>query len=127
VILAVSPWTGNCHEVSQQFLDDSLDLLVGGLAKDTGKDRMRNFCLNAFGRHSIKIHCLGGMRSMKQRCLVGSNDNTDDANEKDTECSVPVLSMCGTVGNGHAADHGNCAFYCWFSSKFEADFHMVMR
>jgi hypothetical protein len=32
--LAVSPWTGNGHEVGQQFADDSLDLFVGGFAKD---------------------------------------------------------------------------------------------
>ena len=63
---------------------------------------------------------------MKGRHLVGSNDHTDDANEKGTGCSVPVL-MCGNVGNGHTADYGNGAFDCWFGSKFEADFHMGMR
>ena len=125
--LDVSPWTGNGHEVSRQFVDDRLDLLVGGLAKDTGEDRMRHLCLNAFGRHGIRRHCLGGTKSVKGRHLVSSNDDTYDANEKGTGCSVPVLSVCGNAGNGHAADHGNGAFYCWFGSKFEADFHMGMH
>jgi hypothetical protein len=39
---AVSPWTENGHEVSQQFADDHLDLIMGGLAKDAGEDRMRH-------------------------------------------------------------------------------------
>ncbi len=124
--LAVSPWTGNGHEGSQQFTDDSLDLLMGGLAKDTGEDRMRHMCLNAFSKHGIRSHCLGGMRGAKGRCLVGYNDDTDDANKKGTGYSVKVLSMCGNVGNGHTADHGNGAFYCWFGSKFEVDFRMVI-
>ncbi len=121
--LAVSPWTGNGHEVSQQFVDDHLDLLVGGLAKDTGEDRMRHLCLNGFGRHDTRSDCLGGTRSTKGRCLVCSNDNTDDANEKGTGCSLSVLSMCGDVGTGHTADHGNGGFYFWFGSKFKVDFH----
>ncbi len=54
--LAVSPWTGSSHEVSQQLADDHLDLLVGRLTKDRGKDRMRHLCLNAFGRHYIRSH-----------------------------------------------------------------------
>ncbi len=120
----MSPWTGNGHEVGQQFADDSLDLLVGGLAKDTDEDRMRHLCLNAFSRHGIRSHCLGDMRSAKGRHLVGSNDDTDDADEKGTGCSVSVLTMCGNIGNVHAADHGNGAFYCWFGSKFEVDFHI---
>jgi hypothetical protein len=125
--LAVSPWTGNDHEVGQQFADDSLDLFVGGFAKDTGEDRMRHLYLNAFCRHSIGSHCLEGTRSAKGRHLVCSDDHTDDANEKGTGCSVPVLRMCGNVGNGHAADYRNGAFDCWFGSKFEVDFHMGMR
>jgi hypothetical protein len=127
VTLAVSPWTGNGHEVSQQFVDDHLDLLVGGLAKNMGEDRMRHLCLNAFGRHGNRSHCLGGTRSTKGRCLVCSNDDTDDANEEGTGCSVPVLSVCSNVGNGHAADHGDGAFYCWFGNKFEVDFYMGMH
>jgi hypothetical protein len=35
--LAVFPWTGNGHEVGQQFADDGLHLFVGGLAKDLGE------------------------------------------------------------------------------------------
>jgi hypothetical protein len=124
--LAVSPWTGNSHEVSGQFADDHLDLLMGGLAKDMGEDRMRHLCLDAFGRNGVISHCLGGMSSAKGRYLVGSNDDTDDANEKSTGCSIPVLSMCGNVGNGHAADHRNGTFNCRFGSKFKADFHMGM-
>ncbi len=78
--LAVSPWTGSGHEVGQQFADDNLDLFVDGFAKDMGEDRMRHLCLNAFCRHGIGSQCSGGMRSMKERHLVGSNDHTDDAN-----------------------------------------------
>jgi hypothetical protein len=124
--LAVSPWTGNDHEVSRKFADDSLDLFVGGFAKDTGEDGMRHLCFNAFCRHCIGSHCLGlgGTRSAKGRHLVCSDDHTDDADEKGTECSVPVLRMCGNAGNGHAADYLNGAFDCWFGSKFKADFHM---
>jgi hypothetical protein len=122
--LAVSPWTGNGHEVGQQFTDDGLDLFVGGFANDMGEDRMRHLCLNAFCRHGIGSHCLGGTRSAKGRCLVSSDDHTDDANEKGIGCSIPVLHVCGNVGNGHAADHNNGAFNCWFGSEFEADFHM---
>jgi hypothetical protein len=97
--LAVSSWTGNDNEVGKQFPDDGLDLFVGGFAKDTGEDGMRHLCLNAFGRHGIRSHCSGGTRSAKGRRLVGSNDHTDDANEKATGCSIPVLSMCGNKGN----------------------------
>ena len=92
--LAVPPWTGNGHEVGQHFADDSLDLFVGGFAKDMGEDRMRHLCLDAFGRNGVISHCLGGTRSAKGRDLVGSNDDTDDANEKGTGCSVPVLTVC---------------------------------
>jgi hypothetical protein len=65
--LAVSPWTGNSHEVSKQFADDHLDLLMGGLAEDTCEDAMRHLCLNAFGRNGVRSHRLGGTdrRSMK--------------------------------------------------------------
>ncbi len=122
----MSPWTGNSHEDSQKFADDGFDLLVGGLAKDRGEDRMRHLCLNAFCRHSVRSHCLGGMRSKKGRRLVGSDVDTDDADEKGTGYSVPVLSICCNLGNGYAADHGNGAFNCWFGSKFKADFHMGM-
>jgi hypothetical protein len=128
--LAVSPWTGNGHEVGRQFTDDSFDLFVRGFAKDAGEDRMRHLCLNAFCRHGIGSHCLGGMGSAKGRCLVCTNDHTDDANEKGTGCSVPVLHMCGNVGNvvnGHAADYRDGAFDYWFGSKFDVDFHMGMR
>ncbi len=105
--LAVSPWTGNGHEVGRQFTDDGLDLFVGGFAKNTGEDRMRHLCLDAFCRHGIRSHHSGGTRSAKGRCLVGSDDHTDDANEKGTGCSIPVLHVCGNIGNGHAADHGS--------------------
>ncbi len=86
--LAVSPWTENSHEVSGQFADDRLDLLMCGLAEDMCEDGMRHLCLNAFGRNSVGGHYLGGMgrRSVKGRRLVHSNGNTDDANEKGTGC-----------------------------------------
>ncbi len=106
--LAVTPWTANNHEVSRQFADDHLDLFMGGFAKDTCKDGMRHLCLNALGGNGIGCHCLGGTgSSAKGRCLVGSDDDADDANEKYTGSSAPVLSMCGNVGNGYAADNGN--------------------
>jgi hypothetical protein len=125
--LGVSPWTGNGHEAGRQFADDGLDLFVDGFAKDTGEDRMRRLCLNAFCRYGIRIHCSGGTRSAKESRLVGSNDHTDDATEKGAGCSVPVLCVCGNVGNEHTADHGDGAFNCWFGSKFKADFHMGMH
>ena len=121
--LAVSPWTENGPEVGQQFPDDSLDLFVGGFAEDTGEDRMRHLYLNAFCRHSIRSHRLGGTGSAKGRHLVCTNDHTNDANEKGTGCSVPVLCMSGDVGNRHAADDGNGTLNCRFGCKFEADFH----
>ncbi len=58
--VAASPWAENGHEVGQKFADDSLDLCVGGFAKDTGEDRMSHMCLNAFCRHGIRSHCSGG-------------------------------------------------------------------
>jgi hypothetical protein len=127
--LAVSQWTGNSHEVSGQFTDDRLDFLMGGLAKDMCENGMRHLCLNVFVGNGVRSHCLGGMgrRSAKRRCLVGSNDNTDDANEKSTGCSVTVLSVRGNVGNGHAADDGNGAFNCRFCCNFEVDFRLGMR
>ncbi len=64
-----------------------------------------------------------GSRSAKGRRLVGSNDDTDDANEKGTGCSVPVLGVYGNVGHGHAADDGNGTLKCRFGCKFEADVH----
>jgi hypothetical protein len=109
--LAVPPWTRNSHKVGQQFVDDSLDLSVGGFARDTGEDRMRHLCLNAFCRHGIGGHYLEGTRSAKGRHLVSSNDHTDDANQKGTGCSIPVLPVCGDVGNEHPAVYGN-AFDC---------------
>jgi hypothetical protein len=54
---------------------------------------------------------------MKGRHLVGFNDHTDDANERGTGRSIPVLRVCGSVGNRHAADHGNDAFNCRFGGK----------
>jgi hypothetical protein len=125
--LAVSPWTENGHEVGQQFADDGLDWFVGGFAKDTGEDRMRHLYLNALSRYGISSHCSGGTRSAKERCLVGSDDHTDDTDEKGAGCSIPVMHVCVDVDNGHAADHGNGAFNCWFHSKCEADFHMGMH
>ncbi len=79
-----SPWTGNRHEVSGQFADDHLDLLMGGFAKDTCEDGVRHF--NAFGRNGVGSYHLGGTGSgsAKGRRLVGSNDDTDDANDKST-------------------------------------------
>jgi hypothetical protein len=122
--LAVSTWAGNRHEVGREFADDHLDLLMGGLAKDTCEDGMRHLCLNALGRNGVGSHRLGGTdkRNAKGRHLVGFDDDTDDANEKSTGCTVPVLSMRGGVGNGHAADNGNGAFNCRFGCKFDADF-----
>jgi hypothetical protein len=109
-------------------MDDSFDLFVDGFAEDTGEDRMRHLCLIVFFcRHGIGSHCLGGTGSAKGRCLVCTNDYTDDADEKCTTCSMPVLRVCGDVGNGHTADYHDDAFDCWFGSKFEADFHMGMR
>ncbi len=123
--LAVSPWTGNGHEAIRQFADYHLDLFVGGFAEDTCEDGMRHLCLNALGINGIGIHQLGGTgsRSAKGRFLVGSNDDTDDANEKSTGCPVLILGMCGDVGNGHAADNGNGTLTCRFNCKFKADFH----
>jgi hypothetical protein len=63
---------------------NGLDLFVGGFAKDMGEDRMRHLCLNAFCRHDIGSHCSGGTRSTKGRCVVDSDDHTDDADEKGT-------------------------------------------
>ena len=56
VSLAVSPRTGNCHEVSGQFADDHPDLFMGGFAKDTCEDGMRHLSVNALGRHGIGHH-----------------------------------------------------------------------
>jgi hypothetical protein len=85
---------------------------------------MRHLCLNALGRNGIRSHCLGGMgSSTKGRYLVGSDDDADDANEESTGSSVPVLGMCGNVGNGYAADNGNGSLNGLFHCEFEADFH----
>jgi hypothetical protein len=122
----VSPWTGNSHEVSGQFADDHLDLFMGRFTEDMCEDGMKHLWLNAFGRKRFGSHHLGGMgsRSAKGRCLVGSDDDTDDANEKCTGSSVTVLGMCGNIGNGHAAHNGNGTFNWRFGCKFKvADFH----
>jgi hypothetical protein len=106
VSLAVSPWTGNCHEVCRQFVDDHLDLFIGGFAKDMCEDGMRHLGLNALGGHGIGCHRLGGVgNSAKGRCLVGSDDNANDANEKNTGSSTPVFGVCGNVGYGYATDN----------------------
>ncbi len=105
--LAVSPWTGNSHEVGRQFADDHLDLVMGGFDKDTCEDVMRHLCLNALSGLGIGCHHLGEMgSSARGRCLIGP-DKSDDANEKNTGISVPVLGMCDNAGYGHAADNGN--------------------
>ncbi len=122
----MSPWTGNSHEVSGQLANDHLDLLsMGGFTKDMCEDGMRHLCLNAFGRNSVRSHRLGGTgrKSTKGWHMVDSNDDTDDANEKSTGCSVPVLGVCSNISNRHAADDGDCTFNCRFSCKFEVDFH----
>jgi hypothetical protein len=122
--LAVFPWTGNSCEVGGQFTDDHLDLFMGGFAEDTCEDGMRHLCLNALGRNGVRHHHLGGMgSSAKGRHLVGSDDGADDANEKITGSSLPVLGMCGNVGNGYAADDCNGSLNGWFGCKFEVDFH----
>jgi hypothetical protein len=92
--LAVSPWTENGHEVGRQFADDSLDLFVGGFAKETGEDRMMHLCLNAFCRHSIGSHHSGGTRSAKGRRLVCTDDRTDDADDKGTDV---LYQFCACV------------------------------
>ncbi len=127
--LAVTPLTGNSHELSRMFADhDHLDLLMGGLTEDMCEDGMRHLCLNAFGRNGFRSHRLGGTgrKSAKRRHLVGSNDNTDDADDENTGCSVPVLSVCGNVGNGHGADDSDGAFNCRFGCKFKSDLHLGM-
>jgi hypothetical protein len=53
--LALSPWTGNSHEVSRQFTDDRLDLLMGGLAKDTCEDEMRHVCLISLAEMASEV------------------------------------------------------------------------
>ncbi len=53
---AVSPWTGQGHEVIRQFVDDHLDLFVGGFAEDTREDGMRHLCLNTLGINGIGSH-----------------------------------------------------------------------
>jgi hypothetical protein len=95
------------------------------LSEDTCEDGMRHLCLNAFGRNGIRSHHLGGMvrRSTKGRHLVGSDNDTDDANENNTGCFVPVLSMFCNVGNGHTAGDGDGTFNCRFGCGFEAGFH----
>ncbi len=99
--VAVSPWTGNCHEVRGQCTDDHLDLFMGRFAKDTCDDGMRHLGLYALGRHGIRCHCLGGTgSSAKGRCLVGPNGDANDANEESTGCFIPVFDMCGNVGYG---------------------------
>jgi hypothetical protein len=108
VSLAVSPWTGNSHEVSGQLVDAHLDLLMSGFAEDTCEDGMRHLCLNAFGRNVIRHHRLEGTGcSARGRCLVGSDDDADDANEKSTGSSIPVLGMCDDIGNGYSADNSD--------------------
>jgi hypothetical protein len=98
--LVVSPLTGNSHKVSRQFVDDNLDLFIGGFAKDTCEDGMRHLCLNALGRNGVGSHRLGGMSSSRAKgmCLVGSDDDADDADEKSTGRSIPVLGMCCNIG-----------------------------
>jgi hypothetical protein len=59
--------------------------------------------------------------------MVGSGDKADDANEKSTGCSIPVLGVCGNLGNGYTADNGNGSPNGWFGSEFEADFHSGMH
>jgi hypothetical protein len=61
--------------------------------------------------------------SAKGRCLVGSDDDAVDATEKSTGSSIPVLGVCGNIGNGNASDNSNVSLNGWFSYKFEADFH----
>ena len=90
----MSPRTGNSHEVSRQFADDHLDLFMGEFAKDMCEDGMRRLCLNALSRNGIGSHCLGGTgSSVKRRCLVGFDDDADDANKKSTGNSVPLLGI----------------------------------
>ncbi len=102
------PRTGNSHEVSGQLADAHLDLLMSGFAEDTCEDGMRHLCLNALGRNVIRHHRLGGTGcSAMGRCLVGSDDDADDSNEKNTGSSIPVLGMCDDVGNGYSADNSN--------------------
>jgi hypothetical protein len=62
VSLAVSPRTGNSHEVSRKLADDHLDLFMGGFAKDTCENGMRHLCINALGRNSIERHRTSSFR-----------------------------------------------------------------
>jgi hypothetical protein len=53
---------------------------------------------------------------MKGRCLVGSDDNVNDANEKSTGSSIPVFGMSGNIGYGYAADDGAGSLNGWLGS-----------
>ncbi len=53
--LAVYPWTGNSHEISRQFADDHLDLLMGWLAKDTCEDGMSICALMPLAETALEV------------------------------------------------------------------------
>jgi hypothetical protein len=96
-------------------MDDHLVLFMGGFANDRCEDEMRHLGLYALGGHGIGLHCLGGTGgSAKGMCLVGSNDNANDANQKSTGSSVPVFGVCGNIGYGYAADNSDSSIIGWF-------------
>jgi hypothetical protein len=117
------------QEIAMRLADSSrmtiLTCLWVDFAKDTGEDGMRHLCLNALGRNSIGCHPLGESgSSAKGRRLVDSDDDADDANEKSTGSSIPVLGVCGNVDNGYTADNGNGSLSRgWFGCEFKVDFH----
>jgi hypothetical protein len=53
VALAMSPGTGDCHEICSEFAKGILDLLMGGFSQDPSQDGMRHLSLDTIGGNSI--------------------------------------------------------------------------
>jgi len=58
-------------------------------------------------------------------CLVCSDDDADDTNQKGRCKTIWGFSVCGNVGDGDAGDNGDGALNCWFCCKFEFYIHSL--
>ena len=101
VTLAVTPRTGNSHEVGGEFPDHHIDLFVCWFPEYPGKYIVGHVCPDAVRWHSVGHGGrLVACRSVKGMCHVGANNDSDDANEEGRGKSVWCFCVGGQVKKG---------------------------
>ncbi len=104
--LVVTPRTGNSHEVGGEFPGDHLHLFVCRFPKDSCERRVQHLCLDAVRGyrvgHAWRVTFVILCGDTKGRCLVCSDDDANDTNQKGRRKTIWGFSVCGDVGDGDA-------------------------